>query len=48
MPLHNFLSPLRGLIALAYVSHGLRRGLESNAPLMGLNINRYTPTLKLV
>jgi hypothetical protein len=47
MPLHNFLSPLRGWFALLYFSHGLRRRLESDAP-PGLNLNRYTATLKLV
>ena len=38
MPLDNFLSPLRGWIAMLYISHGLRRGLESAAP-PGLNSN---------
>ena len=46
MPLHNFLSPLRGWLGLLYFSHGLRRGLESGAP-PGLNRISYTATLEM-
>ena len=37
----HILSPLRGWFALVILSHGLRRGLESEAPLGLIRIAKY-------